>query len=149
MAKALPARLYPAAMSAQLYNPFISSGCRYWYLRVVGIEYYIGEHQLNYFRKAGKVAKRVDHIDGNKLNNGGENLRECSVSQNNHNSKLSSRNTSGYKGVSFNKRLGKWVVNVALNGKLHSGGVFLKLEDAVEASIKLRNKLHGEFARNK
>lgn len=149
MAKTLPARLYPAAMSSQLYSPYVASGYRYWYLRVVGIEYRLGEHQLNFFKKTGRVAKRIDHIDGITLNNKPDNLRECTVSQNNHNAKLNSRNTSGHKGVSFNKRLGKWAVNVCLNGKIHSGGVHLNLNDAVSASIKLRNNLHGEFARNR
>jgi len=37
----------------------------------------------------------VDHIDRNKLNNAVENLRWCSLSENNRNRSMSKRNTSG------------------------------------------------------
>ena len=46
----------------------------------------------------------VDHIDNNKLNNNLNNLRWCTQSENQQNSKLSSRNTTGVKGVSFEKK---------------------------------------------
>ncbi|UCR74907.1 putative HNH endonuclease [Erwinia phage Fifi44] len=148
MHKTLPARLYPAAVSARLYSPYLASGYRYWYLNICGTTYCVAEHRLNYFIKSRKVVEKVDHVDNNKLNNALDNLRECTTSQNNHNAKLNARNTSGHKGVSFNKRLGKWAVNVCLNGKLHSGGVHEHLEDAVIAATTLRKKLHGEFARD-
>ena len=50
----------------------------------------------------------VDHIDGNKLNNFIENLRWASTSQNAMNKRKQTRNKSGLKGVSFNKKTQKW-----------------------------------------
>ena len=41
----------------------------------------------------------VDHINHNTLDNRRENLRICTQSQNSHNAVLSTRNSSGYKGV--------------------------------------------------
>lgn len=49
----------------------------------------------------------VDHIDGNSLNNTRENLRVCSISENNQNQPLRKDNKTGYKGVSPSVN-GKW-----------------------------------------
>jgi len=58
----------------------------------------------------GYLPKFVDHIDGNKKNNRIENLREATKSQNAMNQKVSTRNTSGIKGVMWHKRDKKWFV---------------------------------------
>lgn len=46
-----------------------------------------------------QTGQTIDHADGNKLNNRLTNLRFCTRSQNNVNSKLPKNNTSGFKGV--------------------------------------------------
>jgi hypothetical protein len=91
----------------------------------------------------------IDHIDNNPLNNKIENLRECTISQNQQNSKLSKKNTSGHKGVTWDKATSKWRVQIKLNGKYHYFGLYVNLEDAIKASTEARKKLHGDFGRNK
>src|SRR5258708_36828125 len=47
--------------------------------------------------------ERVDHEDGDGLNNQKGNLRNANQMQNCHNRRMMSTNTSGFKGLQFNK----------------------------------------------
>lgn len=49
------------------------------------------------------------------------------------NQRLSSRNTSGYKGVHFYKRDNNWIAQITKDGKRHSLGYFEEIEDAIAA----------------
>ena len=93
--------------------------------------------------------KEVDHVDGNSLNNNHLNLRESNRFQNAYNSKTSKRNTSGHKGVCWYKTDNKWMVRITKNGKNHSFGLFVNLDDAIKVAIEARKKLHGDFGRDK
>lgn len=53
-------------------------------------------------------------------------------------------NRSGFRGVYFSKKDGKWVAAVTHNLKKHYGGFFNTPEEANEAVIALRRKLYGE-----
>lgn len=92
----------------------------------------------------GKI--EVDHIDGDGLNNLRGNLRVCTRAGNNQNRKLADSSVSGFKGVSFNKPLGKWQARI-MHG---TASIWLGLfEDASEAARAYDNKaveLFGEFA---
>lgn len=48
---------------------------------------------------------------------------------------ISKANTSGVRGVYFNKRRGKWVAQIAFKGKCYYLGGYNKLEDAAKARI--------------
>jgi len=87
----------------------------------------------------------VDHIDMDKLNNHRSNLRLASSSQNHCNVGKRSSNTSGYKGVIF--QAGKWVAQMAYQGKSIYLGRFDTPEAAAHAYNEQALKLHGEFAR--
>jgi hypothetical protein len=89
----------------------------------------------------------IDHIDGNGLNNKIDNLREANICQNGWNSKRSSRNRSGFKGVSFNTEKNKWRAAIHVNGKTRLIGYFSTPEAAGEAYKKEAAILHGEFIR--
>ena len=92
--------------------------------------------------------KEVDHKDGNSLNNKVNNLRESTLAQNQHNSKLRKNNTSGHKGVYWNKASGKWMVRINVNGKSYYFGMYVNKEDAIKVAIEARKKLHGKFGRD-
>jgi hypothetical protein len=88
----------------------------------------------------------LDHIDRVKHHNKLENLRLASVTENRYNTAISSRNTSGYKGVYFDKRRNKWVAQITVNKKQMLLGRF---EDPREAAIcynTAAEELHGEYA---
>ena len=53
----------------------------------------------------------VDHIDRNPLNNHYKNLRWVNMSLNSKNKKTQVDNTSGHKGISYNKRDDVWQVS--------------------------------------
>lgn len=85
----------------------------------------------------------VDHKDGNGLNNTRANLRLATQSQN-----LCNRVAeSGYKGVGFQKRNGKWRARIKINRKEIYIGEFASAEDAARAYDVAALKHHGEFAR--
>jgi hypothetical protein len=90
----------------------------------------------------------VDHIDNNKLNNIYTNLRWATQQENNRNKIIYSNNTSGFKGVVFDKRYNKWQARTRIDGKSICFGSFDKIEDAVEARVKAVNKIFGEFTNN-
>lgn len=89
----------------------------------------------------------TDHINGNKLDNRRANLRICTNAQNCRNRTINTNNTSGYKGVSWNKANKKWTAYIKLNWKLVFLGNFVNKEDAAIAYDKAAQELYGEFAR--
>lgn len=96
-------------------------------------------------RKLDKT-EEVDHKDLNPLNNQRENLRLATRGQNGSNRRMPSNNTSGYKGVGFDKRRNKWHANIVSKHKNKFLGYF---SDPVEAALvydKAARELHGEFA---
>ena len=89
---------------------------------------------------------KVDHRDRNGLNNTRTNIRACSHGQNMRNSGTRSDNTSGFKGVYFDKRRGKWAAQIVVNGKNRYLGSFITPEEAHQAYCRAADELHGEFA---
>lgn len=87
----------------------------------------------------------LDHIDGDGTNNRIENLREATVQQNGWNVKKSSRNKSGYKGVSFNKEKGRWRAAIRVARKDILIGYYKTPEEAYAAYQKASAAYHGEF----
>lgn len=91
----------------------------------------------------------VDHIDGNKLNNRKSNLRFCTPSQNLMNKGKPESNTSGYKGVSWDKVNKKWKAEIKVNGKSKTLGRFLTPKIAYKIYCEACIYYHKEFARLK
>lgn len=104
-------------------------------------------HRLAWLCMTGSWPEQeIDHINGVCNDNRWANLRECSHPQNNHNQGMRRSNTSGVKGVHWNRKARKWHIQVCLNYKIHHGGLFEDLAEAEKAVRRLREELHGEFA---
>ena len=88
-----------------------------------------------------------DHINGDGLDNRRENLRVATHSQNMSNRKVQSNNTSGVRGVTWNKNKGKWQVYIKHNKKQYTIGFFSSLDEAKLARKEAEALFHGEFAR--
>jgi hypothetical protein len=87
----------------------------------------------------------IDHVNGDKADNRMDNLRLAARSENCQNAAIRSDNTSGYKGVTFRKSSGKWIAQIAINGKRLHLGCFPSAEDAAHAYDAAARQYHGKF----
>lgn len=106
------------------------------------------EHRVIWIMHYGDIPEdlTVDHKDRNKLNNYVDNLRLATATEQTCNSSICKRNSTGVKGVNFNKQHQKYVARVMLNGKSKYLGLFDTVESAAKAVVTARNELHGNFA---
>lgn len=88
----------------------------------------------------------VDHKNWNKLDNRKCNLRIATKSQNNINIKRKSNNTTGYTGVCFNKRLGKYNARISKDGHRMFLGYFDTIDEAIDARHNAELNIHGEWS---
>lgn len=103
--------------------------------------------QLHRFILGAKKGQEVDHVNGDTLNNTRENLRICTKSQNRMNQDKYKNNNSGYKGVHFDRHIGKWRAQVNKDGTYLFSKYYDNLMEAVDAYNKNAKRYHGEFAR--
>lgn len=107
---------------------------------------YYTHHRLAWLYVYGKwPLDQLDHIDCNKLNNSILNLREASRSQNMCNKNKMSHNTSGYKGVFWDKQSQKWKAQITINKKQKCLGRFDCPKKAYEVYCEKAKELHLEF----
>lgn len=91
---------------------------------------------------------QIDHINGVKTDNRWVNLREATHSQNQCNIALQKNNTSGFKGVNYDRRRDKWIAWLGIAGQsLYLGGYDTK-EEAYRVVCAKREKEHKHFAHN-
>lgn len=90
---------------------------------------------------------QVDHINGNRSDNRKCNLRICSNQENSFNKYKNSNNTSGYKGVYYDKERNKWRSSIQYNGKsLKSPKRYNTPEEAYSWYVQKSNELFGGFS---
>ena len=85
----------------------------------------------------------IDHRDCDRTNNSVENLRWVTHQENMQNRALAKNNTSGFKGVRFDK--GKWRARIMVDGKEIHLGRFDTAEEAVAVRSARANQEFGEF----
>jgi len=108
-------------------------------------------HRVIMSRVLGRELQKgecVDHVDGNGVNNTRSNLRLATYSQNQHNQRKSVANTSGYKGVHWNKARQKWQVRIQSDGKRISLGYFDTPAEGHRAYCQAAKQFYGDFARD-
>jgi len=114
---------------------------------LINTRLYLG-HRLAYLWMTGKWPPvEIDHKDGDPANNAWGNLRAATSSQQKINTGKRSDNTSGTKGVWYDKRRSKWIAEIMVDGKKHHIGQFPTLLEAKGARIAAAQRLHGKFAR--
>jgi hypothetical protein len=101
-------------------------------------------HRLAYLHKNGEwPIAQIDHVANNTLDN--RNIRPANNSQNGFNRGKQKNNTSGFKGVSYDKRSGKWRASIQAYGKPQELGLHKTKKDAYSAYCEAAKRLHGEF----
>jgi len=112
-------------------------------IRIEGKDY--RAHRLVWKYHYGKDPKEfIDHIDGNRVNNNIENLREATKQQNNFNRGPHKNNKLGIKGVS--KHRNKYTARIEINGKEKYLGFFDTIEEARLAREEAEIKFFKEFS---
>ena len=87
----------------------------------------------------------VDHIDRNKLNNSIINLRWATKSENCINKKVMSNNKSTVSGVCYYPKMGKWRVNIIINGRQKHIGYYENFDEAVKVRKEQEEIHYKEF----
>lgn len=88
----------------------------------------------------------IDHINRDPSDNRLTNLREVTHAQNAKNKGVSSRNKSGFKGVSFSKNENKYAAHIGHNNKTIRIGSYSTPELAAAAYDEKALELHKNFA---
>jgi hypothetical protein len=107
-------------------------------------------HRLAFLYMEGEFPpEHVDHINHIRDDNRWANLRHATNKENNRNSPMNKKNTSGFVGVSFHKAIKKWAANITLGGKQKHLGYFDDKKEAINvrkaANIRYGfHKNHGE-----
>lgn len=88
----------------------------------------------------------IDHINRNRADNRKSNLRICNDSLNQANTSKKTTNTSGYKGVSWNKQANKWTAQITVNNSRIHLGYFDNKETAARKYDEKAKQYFGEYA---
>ncbi len=88
-------------------------------------------------------SEETDHRNHDGLDNRRNNLRKCSSSKNAMNRRIGSRNTSGFKGVYWQKG---WRARIDINGYLKHLGRFPSAKLAAHAYDAAARRYFGQFA---
>lgn len=95
-------------------------------------------------------SRLIDHKDGNSRNNAFDNLREATNVQNSQNRRISKKNKSGFKGVSYHAQAGgknKWRAAIKVGDAIIYLGHFASPEEGHAVYCEAAKKYFGEFAR--
>jgi hypothetical protein len=106
-----------------------------YYGQVLAWLYMTGEHREG----------QVDHRNRITSDNRWKNLRLATPQQNQFNVGLRTDNTSGFKGVCYNKRNRRWLAYLSLNRKRVYLGYHDSAELAHQAYKQHAEKFHGEY----
>ena len=104
-------------------------------------------HRLAWLYVHGEWPKNeIDHINRNRSDNSIINLRDVTRQCNQHNHGIRKDNTSGYRGVFFNKKEGKYEARVRLNGKRLFLGYFITSHEASVAYESKKSEINLSLA---
>lgn len=105
-------------------------------------------HRLAWLYMTGSFpADQIDHINGNRQDNSISNLRPATNTENARNAAIGKNNTSGFKGVSFHKKAGKWSAQICVERRARYLGLFETPEEAHAAYLSAARQAFGDFVR--
>jgi hypothetical protein len=100
------------------------------------------EHRVIYEHFNGIIPEGmvIDHIDGNPGNNSIKNLQSITQSRNIMKGRLTKKNTTGVRGVSFEKERKRYIAEGKIDGVYYRIGHFYDLESAAKARKEWEEK---------
>jgi len=104
------------------------------YITITNSKFELLGHQFAFYFMNKEVVEEIDHINGIKDDNRIINLRSVTHQQNMFNTKA--------KGYSWHKASNKWKSQIVLNNKKIHLGLFNTEDEAREAYINAKEKLH-------
>lgn len=105
-------------------------------------------HRLIWALMTGEWPKgEIDHINGSKSDNRWSNLRPANRIENARNQTVTTKNHSGFKGVSFHTRVGRWRAVIEADGRHVHLGYFDTPEEASSVYKAAAEQHFGAFAR--
>lgn len=105
-----------------------------------------GRETSLYMHRVLLDSPRVDHANGNGLDNRRSNLRSASHAENMRNARRRTDNTSGFKGVSWAKRRGRWTAAIHVDCRRIHLGSFDDSASAARAYDVAAIQHFGKFA---
>ena len=91
-------------------------------------------------------AYQVDHINRDRLDNRKKNLRVVTPDKNYFNRAMLSNNTSGFKGVCFDKARNKYMASIQKDRRQFNLGRYGTAIEAAKAYNEAAKQLFGEYA---
>lgn len=105
-------------------------------------------HHVAWFLHCGEwPSVMIDHVNGSRDDNRIANLRLATQAEQNFNTKLSIKNTSGRKGVARCSKTGRWRAYIMLGRKQMFLGNHATFEAAVKAREDAELRVCGQFIR--
>lgn len=101
-------------------------------------------HRVAWAEVNGPIADgmMIDHKCRNRSCINPDHLQSVSPRENSENRPREGYGKTGIRGVSFDKRKGKYEAHATTGNRKHSAGLFCSAEDAAEAARLLRLKIH-------
>jgi hypothetical protein len=90
---------------------------------------------------------QVDHVAYDYMDLQKSSMRICSNAENGRNRRINKDSVSGYRGVTWSKRLEKWKATVVLDGKQIHLGYYNTASEAHAVYCAKAKKLFGDFFR--
>lgn len=108
-------------------------------------------HRVAWMIAVGEIDDVIDHINGDCSDNRLVNLRAVSRATNQKNRAVGRNNKTGEIGVTWRANVGRWRVQVTIDGRRRDVGAFERFEDAVRCRDEAYAKAgyhanHGRMA---
>lgn len=110
-------------------------------LSIMGVQHYANRLAWLYVYGEHPIL-HVDHINGIRDDNRIVNLRQATVAENLQNLAIRKSNSSGFAGVSWKTREGKWRAQIRSKNKRIHLGFFKTKEEASLAYLAAKKELH-------